>query len=171
MVDLFEQFSSSVEKDNGRSGTVINNLFRNRRERGFPFANRLKEEGSGLLIQFEQRSSTSIDLYFIVSNDENEEIRSILVYIGLITVIIFLLLFIFSLINRCIKMFRDPMVLPSSRFARMNRKISFGLFSVKQQQQRSPSTLSISRQTSVSSVSSSSKPSLRIQHLPPLVHV
>ncbi|UJR09397.1 hypothetical protein I4U23_013639 [Adineta vaga] len=39
--------------------------------------------------------------------DYKEEIRSILVYIGLVTVILFLLLIIFSLICKCLKIFRS----------------------------------------------------------------
>ncbi|CAF0912714.1 unnamed protein product [Rotaria sordida] len=76
-------------------------------------------------------------------NDNNNEMHSILVYIGLITVILFFLLVIFSLICRCMKMLDDKTVTTEKK--------------KKQLRQRQYRTMSLTdRQKFLSQVSSSS---------------
>ncbi|CAF1300569.1 unnamed protein product [Rotaria sordida] len=79
-----------------------------------------------------------------VSIDDNNDIHSILVYIGLITIILFFLLLIFSLINKCMKIFHDETITTMK---------------TKQQQiryKRYQSNFLINRQTNMSSIPSSS---------------
>jgi hypothetical protein len=56
-----------------------------------------------------------IGFLFIVSIDYNEEVHSILVYIGFITVMLFLLLIIYSLINKYRKMFYVEIIPSNTR--------------------------------------------------------
>ncbi|CAF3732100.1 unnamed protein product [Adineta steineri] len=108
------------------------------------------------------------------SIDYHDEIRSILVYIGLFTVILCFFLLLFSLIGKCLKIFNDETI-PTAKKTQVQFKYR--------------SNFSTSRQTSVSSISSASslinyyspsKPSLsttirmlqyKEQQLSPIVHV
>ncbi|CAF1302419.1 unnamed protein product [Adineta steineri] len=108
------------------------------------------------------------------SIDYQDEIRSILVYIGLFTVILCFFLLLFSLIGKCLKILNDETISTAQK---------------TQVQFKYRPNFSASRQTSVSSISSasslinyhsSSKPSLsttirmlqyKEQQLSPIVHV
>jgi hypothetical protein len=53
--------------------------------------------------------------------DHNDDIHSILVYIGLITVILLFLAVIFSLIGKCVKMFDDETIITTKKKSRIRK--------------------------------------------------
>ncbi len=53
--------------------------------------------------------------------DHNDDIHSILVYIGLITVILLFLAVIFSLIGKCVKMFDDETITTTKKKSRIRK--------------------------------------------------
>lgn len=120
-----------------------------------------------------------IYLHIIEFIDYNEEFRSILVSIGLIAICLILLLLLYSLIHKCIKMFKAETI-PTTKsiwiyFYKKKKHLLICYFSVKQHQQRYYTNRFTNRHISTMSSVSSSLFLLNYRQssktLSPIVHV
>ena len=77
----------------------------------------MKEISSCIIIDRNYSIRKIMLTIFLGTIDYDDDIRSILVYIGLITVILFVVFLIYSCINKCMKMFNDePITINKSTY-------------------------------------------------------